>query len=118
MPRDADPLSLAELIRRSIEVADPTVSDERLGDLAEQFEDDDEPVSTVDQLDEVLAEAELDVDAEGDDPSVALTIAVARYLAHHRGAVDEDDEGLVEQAVRWQWHDHPPEPVSDLLAGR
>jgi hypothetical protein len=118
MPRDADPLSLAQLMRRSVDAADPTATDERLADLAQQFEDDDEPVSTVDQLDEVLAEAELDVDSQGDDPAVALTVAVARYLAHHRGAVGEDDGRLIEQAVRWQWHDHPPESVSELLTDR
>jgi hypothetical protein len=118
MPRDADPLTLVRLIRRSVEATDPAATDQRLADLAQRFEDDDEPVSTVDQLDEVLADAELDVDSQGDDPSVALAVAVARYLAHHRGVVDEDDGRLVEQAVRWQWHDHPPESVSDLLTDR
>ncbi|MCW2986148.1 MAG: hypothetical protein JWR63_3718 [Conexibacter sp.] len=118
MPRDPDPVTLADVIRRAVEAADPDGADANLGDLAREFEDDDEPVSGVDQLDEVLANAELDVDVEGDDPSVALAVAIARYLAHHRGAIGADDAHLVREAVRWQWHDHPPRAVQDLLTGR
>jgi hypothetical protein len=118
MTRDADPVSLADVIRRAVDAADPDASDPSVGNLAEEFEDDDEPVSGVDQLDEVLANAELDIDVDGDDPAIALAIAVARYLAHHRGALDADDEHLISQAVRWQWHDHAPDAVGDLLAER
>jgi len=118
MPRDADPVSLAQVIRRAVEAADPDGTDPRLGDLAQEFEDDDEPVSGVDQLDEVLAEAELDVDTDGEDPAVALAIAVARYLAGHRGAVEADDDHVITQAVRWQWRGSAPGDVEDLLADR
>ena len=118
MPRDPDPLTLAHVIQRAVDVADPDANDENLAALAQEFEDDDEPVSGVDQLDEVLADAELDVDAEGNDPEVALAIAVARYLAHHRGALGSDDEHLIAQAVRWQWHDHPPEDLKAVLGER
>jgi hypothetical protein len=117
-PRDADPVSLFDVIRRAVEAADPDGRDPRLGDLVQEFEDDDEPVSGVDQLDVVLAGAELDVNADGDDAGVALAIGVARYLAHHRGALNTDDDRLIAEAVRWQWHDHAPEGVRDLLAER
>jgi hypothetical protein len=117
-PRDPDPVTLSDVVRRAVEAADLGGDDPRLGRLLEEFEDDDEPISGVDQLDEVLAEAELDVDADGEDPQVALAIAVARYLAHHRGALDTEPDRLVREAVRWQWHRHPPEGVDDLLADR
>jgi hypothetical protein len=116
MSRDPDPVTLFDVIRRAVDAADPDLQDPRLGDLLEEFEDDSEPVSGVDQLDEVLAEAELDVDADGEDPAVALAIAIARYLAHHRGAVGTDGDRLVTVAARWQWHDHPPRGVADLLS--
>jgi hypothetical protein len=115
MSREPDPVTLFDVIRRAVDAADPDLQDPRLGDLLQQFEDAVEPVSGVDQLDEVLAEAELDVDADGEDPAVALAIAVARYLAHHRGALGVDGDRLVGEAVRWQWHDHPPQGVADLL---
>jgi hypothetical protein len=118
MSRDPDPISLFDVIRRAVDAADPDGNDPRLGDLLREFEDDDEPVSGVDQLDEVLAEAELDLDVEGDDPGIALAVALARYLAHHRGALGSDDDRLIAEAVRWQWHDHAPAAVDELLAER
>jgi hypothetical protein len=118
MSRQADPVTLFEVISRAVEAADPEGTDPRLADLLQEFEDDDEPVSGVDQLDEVLAEAELDVDVEGDDPGVALAVALARYLAHHRGALNTEDDRLIVEAVRWQWHGHAPAAVEDLLAQR
>jgi hypothetical protein len=117
-PRDADPVSLFDVVRRAVEVADPEGGDPALGDFLKAFEDDQEPVSGVDQLDEVLAEAELDLDVDGDDPAVALAVGVARYLAHHRGALEQADERLIAETVRWQWHDHAPEAVLDLVAER
>jgi hypothetical protein len=117
MSRDPDPITLFDVIRRAVDVADPDGADPNLGDLLEQFEDDDEPVSGVDQLDEVLANAELDIDAQGDDPQIALALAIARYLAHHRRQMNADPGRLTDEAVKWQWHDHPPEGVRELLEG-
>lgn len=118
MPRDAEPVSLFDVVRRAVEAADPDGTDPVLGDLLREFEDDDEPVSGVDQLDEVFANAELDLDVEGDDPGLGLALAVARYLAHHRGALDADDERLIPEAVRWQWHGSAPAAIGDQLAER
>lgn len=118
MSRDAEPVSLFDVIRRAVEAADPDGGDTALGELLREFEDDDEPVSGVDQLDEVLADAELVLDADGDDPGIGLAIAVARYLAHHRGALGTADDRLIPEAVRWQWHGHAPAAVGDLLAAR
>jgi hypothetical protein len=117
MSRDPDPITLSDVIRRAVEAADPDRTDPNLGDLLEEFEDSDEPISGVDQLDTVLANAELDLDVDGDDPAIALAVALARYLAHHRGAIGQDDGALREEALRWQWHGHPPAGVAELLAG-
>jgi hypothetical protein len=118
MSRQREPISLFDVIRRAVDVADPDRADARLGDLLEAFEDDDEPVSGVDQLDEVLAESELDLDVDGDDPGIALAIALARYLAHHLREMGADDDRLLTEAVRWQWHGHAPAGVTDLLSER
>jgi hypothetical protein len=117
MSRDADPVTLFDVIRRAVDAAGPDSRDARLGDLLQEFEDDTEPVSGVDQIDEVLAEAELDVDFDGQDPAVALALAIARYLAHHRGALGYEDDRLITEAVRWQWHGHPPVGVAELVGG-
>ena len=46
-----------------------------------QLEDDDRPITAVQNLEERLAHAEEGADIEGDNPAVALTIAVILYLA-------------------------------------
>jgi hypothetical protein len=118
MSRQPDPITLFDVVRRAVEAADPDRSDPRLGDLLQEFEDAVEPVSGIDQLDEVLAEAELDLDVDGLDPAVAIAIAVARYLAYHRGALDSDDDHLLREAARWQWSGQPPITVTEELAAR
>jgi hypothetical protein len=118
MPTDPSPVSVFDIVRRSVDAVDPDRSDELLGDLLERFEDDDEPVRGVDQLDEALAEAELDLDNEGLDPDMALTLAVVRYLAEHRGALGADDGRLMLEAARWQWHGRPPAAIRETLDDR
>jgi hypothetical protein len=118
MPTDPAPVSVFDVVRRSVDAVDPDRADERLADLLERFEDDDEPVRGVDQLDEVLADAELDLDVNGDDPDIALALATVRYLAHHRAAIRSDDDTLMREAVRWQWHGHPPAALQVALDDR
>jgi hypothetical protein len=118
MPSDPSPVSVFDIVRRSVDAVDPDRADALLGDLLERFEDDDEPVRGADQLDEVLADAELDLDDEGMDADMTLAIAVARYLAEHRGALGADDARLMLEAARWQWHGRPPVAIIETLDDR
>ena len=60
MPRDPDPLTLAEVVRRAVEIVDPDDDDAAVGDFQRAFEDADEPIRAVDDVEsrvgEVLAE--------------------------------------------------------------
>ena len=47
--------TVAELVRRAVEVCDPEEHDEALGRFERQFEDDDEPVTAVENLEGRLA---------------------------------------------------------------
>ena len=116
MPTDPRPVSVFDVVRRAVEAVDPDGTNARLGSLLERFEDDDEPVRGVDQLDEILADADLDVDLEGDDPDVDLAIATVRYLAHHRGAVGMDGERLLHEAALWQWRGKLPSWTREALS--
>jgi len=86
--------TVAEVVRRAVEVCDPDGTDPDLGRLQEQLEDDDEPVRAVQNLEERLA--------------IAL------------GGVDHDgDPGeLISLAAKAQWKGRPPEAAADWLAGR
>src|SRR3984885_8201323 len=69
MPTEPRPISLFDVARRAIEISDPDDRDSRLGDLLEQFEDADEPVTAIQNLEERVAIAVEGVDVEIDDPA-------------------------------------------------
>jgi hypothetical protein len=112
--------SVSDVVRRAVELADPDDVDPTLGRLERQLEDDDEPVTAVENLEERLAIALEGADYDGENPAVAVAGAVVLYLAAHPGELDADREpqGVVERAVRAQWRGDTPAFVDDWLAGR
>jgi hypothetical protein len=63
-----------------VEVCDPDGRDPALGRLEEHLEDDDEPVTAVENLEERLALAAEGADYEAENPAVAVASAVVLYL--------------------------------------
>jgi hypothetical protein len=112
--------TVAELVRRAVEVCDPEDREANLGRFEEQLEDDDEPVTAVENLEERLALAAEGADYLIDDPAVSVATAVVLYLTAKRSAGDEirDPEDVIRLAVRWQWHRAPPEAVAEWVADR
>jgi hypothetical protein len=111
--------TVAEVVARAVELADPDDVDERLGRLEQQLEDDEEPITAVENFEERLAIALEGVDYDAEDPAVAVASAVALYLAQHPNMVDGSAApgDVVDQAVHAQWHGDPPEAVEAWLAG-
>jgi hypothetical protein len=109
--------TVSQLVRRAVEVSG---DDPALGRLEEQLEDDDEPVTAVENLEERLALAAEGADFEAEDPAVAVATAVVLYLASKGGeaSYDRDPDELVRLAVRAQWHGDPPNYVTDWLGDR
>lgn len=118
MPTNPQPVSLAEVVRRAVEICDPADGDPDLGDLLVRFEDADEPVTAVGNLEARLADAEGEVDPEIRNPAVSMAIAVVLYLAHRRDELDDDPEDILRLAARAEWKGHPPRVVADWLAAR
>ncbi|MFL5825918.1 MAG: hypothetical protein ACJ76V_05290 [Thermoleophilaceae bacterium] len=112
--------SVSDLVRQAVEVADPAGEDDALGHFEEQLEDDDAPITTVENLEERLALAAEGADYEIDDPAVSVATAVVLYLASERGnaSYDRNPDELIRLAVRSQWHGDPPGAVSDWLDER
>jgi hypothetical protein len=113
--------TVSDLVRRAVEIADPDDRDPTLARLERQLEDDDAPVTAVDNLEERLALAAEGADYEVDDPGVAVANAIVLFLAtkaNRQQRADEDPGEIIRLAVRAQWHGDPPEYVSDWLAGR
>jgi hypothetical protein len=109
--------TVSEVVRRAVEICDPEDVDQALGRLERELEDDDEPVTAVENIDERLAIALEGADYEGENPAVAVASAVVRYLADNPRDIDRDAEHVVRLAVRAQWRGDPPGYVERWLGG-
>jgi len=118
MPAEPQPITLFDVAKRAVEVSDPDDRDSRLGDLLEQFEDADEPVTAIQNLEERVAIAVEGVDVEIDDPAVSMAAATILYLAHRRDELEDDPEKILRLAARAEWKGDPPAAVRDWLADR
>jgi hypothetical protein len=118
MPTEPQPLTLSEVARRAVQICDPTDEDGVLGDYFLQFEDADEPVTAIQNLEERLALAAEGVDSDASDPAVAMANAVILYLAHRRDEFDDDPADILRLAARAEWRGDPPQAVVDWLADR
>ena len=118
MPTEPEPLTLADLARRAVQICDPQDADAVLGDYFVRFEDADEPVTAIQNLEERVALAAEGVDAGVDDPSIAVANAAILYLAHRRDEFDDDPDDILRLAVRAEWKGNPPEAVVDWLSDR
>jgi hypothetical protein len=118
MPTDPRPISLFEVVKRAVEITDPDDVEPQLGELLEQFEDDDEPVRAIQNLEERVAIAVEGVDVELESPAVSVASAVILYLAHRRDEVDDSPDKILRMAARAEWKGDPPEAVVDWLADR
>jgi hypothetical protein len=118
MPTEPSPLTLADVARRAVEICDPDDRDAVLGQYFLQFEDADEPITAIQNLEERLALASEGVDADVDDPSIAVANAVILYIAHRRDEFDDDPEDILRLAARAEWKGDPPAAVLDWLSDR
>jgi hypothetical protein len=112
--------TVSDLVRRAVEVCDRDDRDQALGHFEEQLEDDDVPITAVENLEERLALAAEGADYEIENPSVSVATAVVLYLAskHGHAEYDRDPDELVSLAVKALWKAHPPSDVADWLAAR
>jgi hypothetical protein len=83
-----------------------------------QFEDADEPVTAIQNLEERVAIVVEGVDVEIDDPAVSMATASILYLARRRDELRADPSTILRLAARAEWKGDPPERVVDWLADR
>ena len=118
MPTEPEPISLFDVAKRAVEVCDPPGTDAALGDFLVQFEDDDEPISSVENVEERVAIASEGVDADLNDPAVQMAGAVILYLARRRDELDDDPDHILRLAARAEYKGEPPEFILDWLSDR
>ena len=98
MPTEPHTPTLSEVVSRAAEVADPTGADDRVTELLTRFEDRDEPISAVDDVEEQLAEAHGIIDPDRDSEELSNAVAVATYLAFRRDEINGDAAELIRRA--------------------
>jgi hypothetical protein len=118
MPTEPAPVTLSQAVHRAVEVCDPAGTDEDLADFFLRFEDADEPVAALEDVDQRLAEAAGALDPEGDVPSLQMAAAVATYLAFRRDELDEEPDELLQLAARAEFDGKPPAAVANWLEER
>jgi hypothetical protein len=122
MMRSADnpdrPITLFEIVKRAVDIVDPDDDDADMGQLEEVFEDADEPVTGIENLEERVALAVEGIDSEVESPGVSVAAATILYLAYRRDELDDDPEDVLRLAARAEWKGDPPESVRNWLADR
>jgi hypothetical protein len=108
------PPSLFEVVRRAVEVTDPS-GQFGVGELLRYVEDSDEPITAHQDVEEDLAELKGRVDPQDEDPAVMMAIAVATYLAFRRDEMDDEPGDILRLAARAEYDEHPPDNVRAWL---
>ena len=110
-----DPPTLSEVVHRAVEVADPEGTNDGTATLLERFQDRDEPVSSIGDVEQQIYEAKGAVDPQDEDPAVMMATAVAVYLAFRRTELEREPQELLALAARAEFDGKPPEPVASWL---
>ncbi|HXY26793.1 MAG TPA: hypothetical protein VEH82_00760 [Acidimicrobiales bacterium] len=118
MPTEPQPITLFDIAKRAVDVVDPDDTDARLAELLIQFEDADEPVTAIDNLEERVAIAAEGAAVDIDDPAVSMATVTILYLAHRRDELHDGPHKILRLAARAEWKGDPPESVVGWLADR
>jgi hypothetical protein len=110
-----NPPTLAEVVHRAVEVADPDGAEEGPAELLRRFEDRDEPVTAAADVEQEIAEVKGAIDPQDEDPVVVMTAAVATYLAFRRTEIDRERVELLRLAARAEFDAKPAENVARWL---
>jgi len=116
MPTEPLPPNLSDVVDRAADVVDPPGSNDGVAYLVAHYEDRDEPVTALRQLEGELAEVAGRVDPQEEDPAVQMMSAVILHLAHRRDELNDDPARILEQAARDEYDGRPPEDVEAWLA--
>jgi len=111
-------VTLSQVVRRACEVVDPDDADPAVGDFELAFEDADEPVRAVDDVEERVATVLQELDPAVASGTLSMLGALTVYLRYRRDEVNDKDENLLRLAARSEWAGDPPEIVRDWLADR
>jgi len=115
VPTEPRPVSLAEVVRRAAQIVDPDDEDAIIGDFQQAFEDADEPVAGLTDVQERVATVLADLDPAVNNGSLSVAAAITVYLSYRRDELAADPQELIRLAARAEWNGQPPAAVTDWL---
>jgi hypothetical protein len=118
VPTEPRPVSLAQVVRRAAEIVDPDDDDAVVGDFELAFEDADEPVRALDDVQNRVAEVLADLDPAIVNGALSMAGAITVYLSYRRDELHGHPEELMRLAARAEWQHDVPSVVEDWLAER
>jgi hypothetical protein len=117
MPTEPKPLTLAEAVHKAVEACADGDLTPGLEDYERRFEDDDEPISAIDDIEDLLDQRLGPVELD-DDPELRMARAVIVYLRYRRDEIGDDPDHLLHLAARAEFAGHPPPDVARWLEER
>jgi hypothetical protein len=118
MPTEPAPITLAQVVRRAVDIVDPDDDDPVAGDFQRAFEDDDEPIRGAGDVEERVATVLAELDPATNSGTLAMAGALTVYLSYRRDEVGADPATLLRLATRAEWQGQAPEAVVEWLADR
>ncbi len=115
MGTEPEVLTVSAAARRAAELVDPDSEDALVGEWLERFEDRDEPITAVEDLEREVAEETAALDPEGEEPALVVAGAVVTYLGHRRDEYGAPDDRLLRLAIDAEISE-PPELVRQWIA--
>jgi hypothetical protein len=112
--------TVSEAVRDGAALVDPGDSDDAITALYEIYEDDDRPVTAVEDLAGTLVATAEGIDPEGDDGAVLAAAAAAAWLGMNPRDHNEDHEAdhVLRESVRMAFGKDAPKQVHEYLSGR
>jgi len=118
MPTEPAPITLFQVVKRACDVVDPDDEDAIVGDFERSFEDDDEPIRGVDEIEDRVGEVLADLDPATNNGSLSVAGAIVVYLSFRRDELNAAPDRLLQLAARAEWKGDPLDAVSEWLADR
>jgi hypothetical protein len=109
--------TVSEVVREATALCDPEGAETAVSALYDGFEDDDRPVTAVENLTGELLETVRAIDPEGDEPAALAAAATAVWLATHPDQAGAGDH-VIREGVRLVFKAQPPPALAAWLAER
>jgi hypothetical protein len=112
--------TVAEAVRDAAALVDPGDSDDAIMALYEIYEDDDRPVTAVEDLAGTLVATAEGIDPEGDDGAVLACAAAAAWIGMHPHDRNEEHQAdhVLREGARMAFGKDVPRQVTEYLSGR